>query len=113
VTSIRALVVLCLLLPLAAQAQETKTFSLALADGRLSNAPDTIRVQQGEAVELRWTSDRPMAIELHGYEIKTQVSPQVPAMMSFRANIAGRFQVHAEGSGQGHATILYVEVYPK
>ncbi len=109
----RSLVLLLVLLPLTVQAQETATFNLALADGKLVNAPDTIRVQQGDAVELRWTSDRPMAIELHGYEIKTQVSPQTPGVMSFRATIAGRFQVHAEGSSHGHATILYLEVYPK
>ena len=107
----------CLLMPATAGAAETaaatRTFDLAIANGKLAASSDVVRVEQGDAVELRWTSDMPMSIELHGYEIRAQIAPPTPAVMKFSATIAGRFQVHAEGSGHGHATVLYFEVYPK
>jgi hypothetical protein len=93
--------------------ETTRTFDLAIADGKLTAANNVVRVEQGDRVELRWTADTPMAIELHGYEIRAQIVPPAPAVITFSATIAGRFQVHAEGSGHGHATVLYVEVYPK
>jgi hypothetical protein len=93
--------------------EAARTFDLAIMEGKLAAASNVVRVEQGDAVELRWTADQPTSIELHGYEIKATIAPPAPAIMKFSATIAGRFQVHAEGSGHGHATVLYFEVYPK
>ena len=74
---------------------------------------ETLRVKRGERVELRWKSDRPIALHLHGYDIERSAAPQAPAVMAFEAKIAGRFPVseHTHGAGH-HRAILYLEVLP-
>lgn len=90
-----------------------KSFELALAGGRVAAERSTLRVKQGDKVELRWTSDRPIALHLHGYDLETKVAPQAPASMTFTASIAGRFPVteHARGAHH-HRAVLYLEVHP-
>jgi hypothetical protein len=99
----------------AAQAEQPapKLFALALVDGKVPAAQKTLRVAKGDNVVLRWTSDRPIALHLHGYDIEATVAREGSAAMTFLANIAGRFPVseHAQGPGH-HRAILYVEVHP-
>jgi FtsP/CotA-like multicopper oxidase with cupredoxin domain len=88
-------------------------FSLALVNGRATNAGDTLRVNQGDDVELRWSSDRAISLHLHGYDIETKVSPQAPSVMSFNARLAGRFPISEHRGGAGHdRPVLYLEVQP-
>jgi hypothetical protein len=101
--------------PLADVAAEpaSKAFELAIAKGRVNAAQDTVRVKKGDKVELRWTSDRRIALHLHGYDIETTVTPQAPAVMSFQARIAGRFPVSEHAHGARHERpLLYLEVHP-
>jgi hypothetical protein len=96
----------------AANAAQPKHFALSLVNGALV-APDTIRVKQGDDVELRWTSDKPMELHLHGYDIEVKVAPAAPAMMSFSAKIPGRFPIEPHGQEQGrHRAVIYLEVLP-
>ena len=101
--------------PLLAAAAEppSKAFALAIVEGRVDAAQETVRVKKGDKVELRWTSDRHIALHLHGYDIETTVTPEAPAVMSFQARIAGRFPVseHGQGSRRERA-LLYLEVLP-
>lgn len=70
-------------------------------------------MKRGERVELRWKSDRPIALHLHGYDIERNAAPQAPAVMAFEAKIAGRFPVSEHTHGPGHdRAILYLEVHP-
>ena len=88
-------------------------YELALADGRVSPERTTLRVTKGDDVVLRWTSDRVVALHLHGYDIERRVPAGGSATMRFPASIAGRFPVseHAHGGGR-ERTVLYVEVLP-
>jgi len=91
----------------------SKAFELAIAKGRVDPAQETVRVKKGDKVELRWTSDRRIALHLHGYDIETTVTPEAPAVMSFQARIAGRFPVSEHGHGSRHERpLLYLEVHP-
>jgi hypothetical protein len=97
----------------ATAAATEKAFELALVGGRLPAERATVRVTKGDKVELRWTSDRPIALHLHGYDIEVRVAPQAPARMVFSAGIAGRFPVSEHGQGRGHhRAIAYIEVHP-
>lgn len=90
-----------------------KVFELALASGRVSDRGDTIRVRRYDRVELRWSSDKPIALHLHGYDIEVSVTPPTPAVMAFAATIAGRFPVSEHRHGGGHErAVLYLEVHP-
>jgi hypothetical protein len=95
-----------------ARAQGEKVFDIALADGK-PLGEQTLRVTKGEKVVLRWKSDRPIALHLHGYDMETSVPAQGTTSMSFIASIAGRFPVseHAHGPGH-HRAVLYLEVLP-
>jgi hypothetical protein len=79
---------------------------------RARGAP-TLRLRQGETVELQWRSDRPMVLHLHGYGLEAQAGPSGPATMRWVARAAGRFPVETHGADGRHATVLYVEVHPR
>ena len=80
----------------------------------------TLRVKQGEHVELSVRSDRPVALHLHGYDIERTAEPDKPAVFSFTAKATGRFSIQsiepAAKGGKGHshgAALLYLEVLPR
>ena len=94
------------------------TFELRIERGQLPPAKRLIRVKQGDIVKLRWSSDRPIALHLHGYDIERKVEPGVVVEMSFTARATGRFPVaeHQARSGGSHthgAPIVQVEVLPR
>ena len=96
-----------------ARAQSEKVFDIALADGKVAAGQDTLRVTKGDKVVLRWKSDRPIALHLHGYDLETKVPAQGTTSTSFTANIPGRFPISEHTHGPGHhRAVLYVEVHP-
>ena len=92
---------------------EHRVLTFSIVNGAAAGSADTVKVNQGDDLEIRWSSDKPMGLHLHGYDIEVKVSPQTPAVMSFKANIPGRFPIEAHGQGSGrHPPILYLEVHP-
>src|SRR5215469_811216 len=108
------LALLTLGLPLASTAiAAERVFDLTIVHGKLTGGQDTIRVQQGDNVVMRWHSDRPIVLHLHGYEIETRVVPGVVAETRFEARATGRFPVHVHtGQAQSESVLAYLEVYP-
>jgi hypothetical protein len=102
--------------PLKSQAQETKRFDLGLKAGELPKVQRTIKVKQGDTVELRWTTDQPISLHLHGYDIEISVKPGDPTVTSLKARMAGRFSVEKlQNKKAGHhhgGKVLYLEVHP-
>jgi hypothetical protein len=102
----------------AAQAPEV-VFDLKIENGRVAPNMRLIRVRQGDAVRLRWTSDRPITLHLHGYDIETKVVPGAVADMAFTARATGRFPVeehkpNAHGAhSHGEAALVRIEVRPR
>lgn len=93
---------------------EPRVFDLQLHGGELVAAARLVRVQQGDEVTLRWTTDRPVTIHLHGYDVEQKVVPGAPVSMRLTARATGRFaiDVHAHGAS-GDRTIGYLEVHPR
>ena len=60
--------------PAATQTAEV-TFDLKIEKGRVAQSMRLIRVKQGDAVRLRWSTDRPIVLHLHGYDIEIKVEP--------------------------------------
>jgi hypothetical protein len=94
------------------------TFELRIERGHVPANMRLIRVKQGDVVKLRWSSDRSIALHLHGYDIERKIEPGVVAEMTFTARATGRFPVqeHQAASGGGHthgAPIVQVEVLPR
>jgi hypothetical protein len=102
---------------IAAQTREV-VFDLRIETGRVPAGMRLIRVRQGDAVRLRWASDRPILLHLHGYDIETRVEPGAITEMTFTARAAGRFPVeehkpNARGHSHGEAALVRIEVRPR
>jgi FtsP/CotA-like multicopper oxidase with cupredoxin domain len=102
-----------LLLSTAAGAAERR-FELAVHDGKLADAPPTLKVTQGDDVVLALTSDRDLELHLHGYSLTMKLTAGKAETWRFAVPTAGRFPlgVHGHDGGHGHATLLYLEVHP-
>ncbi len=115
-TGLLACVSLC---ALAADGPE-KIFSLAIARSAVPAAQRTLRVEKGDVVRLRVTTDAPGELHLHGYRLEVRVEPSGAAELSFAAYATGRypFEWHDVQSGdparKHHARpIATLEVRPK
>lgn len=76
---------------------------------------EAIRINKGDVIELRWTSDEPVELHLHGYDLKIDVRPDEPTAMVIEAHATGRFPITSHGwgaGGPGHDALTYLEVYP-
>jgi hypothetical protein len=94
-----------------------KRIELVISERKVQREEKTIRVTQGESIELVWQSDEAAELHLHGYDISFEVSPEGPAIVTFKAHATGRFPVTSHGfsgeQGHGHEALLYIEVYPR
>jgi len=113
------LVALLLILAGSASAAEL-TFDIRIEGGRVHDTMQLIRVHEGDTVKLRWTSDRPLTLHLHGYDIEKRVDPNVTTELNFTAYATGRFpiEIHGSGSGAGGGAhqgspMAVIEVYPR
>jgi FtsP/CotA-like multicopper oxidase with cupredoxin domain len=87
--------------------------NVEIAKGRASVPDDTLRFRQGDAVEITVTSDAPMDLHLHGYDIEASVRPGRPARFTFVAKLPGRFPIseHRQDA-RHHHSVLFIEVHP-
>jgi len=86
---------------------------LTLRGGGLPADQQVLRLRIGDEVTLRWRTDRPVTIHLHGYDIQEALSPDGPTTMSFRARATGRFPITVHGRwNEPEITLTYLEVYP-
>jgi hypothetical protein len=110
---------LCALVGRAAAQAPQVVFDLRIENGRVAPNMRLIRVKQGDVVTLRWLSDRPITLHLHGYDIETRVAPGVAARMTFTARATGRFPVEEHkpdaraGHSHGEAPLVRIEVLPR
>jgi hypothetical protein len=80
---------------------------------RPAQGAPTLRLLQGDEVDLNWNVDAAMELHLHGYKLEVRAAPGVPALMPFRARATGRFPVEIHDERGRHRTILYIEVHPR
>ncbi|WP_035728182.1 hypothetical protein [Bradyrhizobium murdochi] len=94
------------------------TFDFRIERGRITESAPVVRVKQGDVVRLRWSTDRPIVVHLHGYDIERKIEPGTVSLMEFAANATGRFPVEVHGSAgpgghsHGEAPLVRIEVYP-
>ena len=71
---------------------------------------EKLRVDQGETVRFRARSDEAEEIHVHGYDLTTDVDAGQTATMSFKADLAGIFEIEFEHAGE---EIAQLRVDPK
>ena len=68
-----------------------RTIAVSIEGGEMS--PAEISVNEDDSVTLRVSSDRPMELHLHGYDVEQEVGPGQKASLRFRADLTGRFEI--------------------
>jgi len=91
---------------------EPRLFELTLRNGQLPESQRLLRVRQGDEVTLKWTTDRPFAVHLHGYDLEATLVPQTPVELRFTARATGRFPLEIHGPGT-ERTVGHLEVHPR
>ena len=88
-------IVLTALLAAACEDREPQdlSFSMSIEAGHLVGDESTLTVYQHDTITIDWTSDLPLLVHLHGYNIETQLDPGVTAQMSLVADATGRYDI--------------------
>ena len=94
------------------------TYALNIVNGRVPDNMRLIRVKQDDVVKLEWSTDKPMTVHLHGYDIEQELKPGTVTQMTFTARATGRFTIEPHigktpSGGRAHGDVLVtIEVYP-
>jgi plastocyanin len=89
--------------PSADEARE-RIYEVKIKDGVMS--PAEISVEEGDQVMLRWTSNIPVEVHLHGYDLEEEVSPGEETDLSFEANLTGGFEIEEHETETQLGTLL-------
>ena len=86
-------------------ATEVRAIEVALAGGQVQGGRRTERVELGEEVRIRATSDVAEELHVHTYDRRVELQPSQPAEVVFTADIPGRHEVEFEKSGRQALTL--------
>jgi Cupredoxin-like domain len=67
------------------------TFDLAVREGAMT--PDEVEVEEGDHLRLRLTSEEPLQVHIHDYDLQRELAPGKPVTLSFEADLTGRFEI--------------------
>jgi hypothetical protein len=70
---------------------QERVYDVAIENGAMS--PAEVSVEEGDQVTLLLTSDSPVEVHLHGYDLEEEVLPGEETVLSFEAEITGRFGI--------------------
>ena len=70
---------------------EERTFDVSITGDEMD--PGEVSVTEGDRVTLRLTSEEPVEVHLHGYDLEEEVEPGEPTEVSFDADLTGRFEI--------------------
>jgi len=111
------LILSCLLVQaVVAQDASQRAIEVRIENRQVVAPGEAIRITEGDVIELVWTSDEPVELHLHGYDLEIQVRPDKPTTMIIEAYATGRFPITSHGwgeGGHGHDALTYLEVYPR
>ena len=85
-------------------APQARTIELTVRDGTM--APADITVREGDRVTFTITSDRPVALHVHGYDLEQDVRPGESATLTFEATLTGRFEIEDEQTERTLGTLV-------
>jgi hypothetical protein len=93
---------------------EERVFELAIHSDAPSAEPAVLTARQNDQVVVRLSSDKPLQVHLHGYDIEKDVVPNVVTPLRFTATATGRFpiEIHSKGPAK-QRPLAYLEVQPR
>ena len=76
------------------------TLEVSVVAGKPDGGVQHLTVDKGDEVTVRVTSDGVEdEVHVHGYDLMQDVAPGAPAEITFKADIAGRFEIELEDAG--------------
>jgi hypothetical protein len=98
-----------------------KTFELTIVRGTVPAPQRLLKVDKGDALKLRITSDAPGELHLHGYRLAAKPAPGHPVELKFTAYATGRYPFEWHAAGEASTTgahrrgppLATLEVQPK
>jgi heme/copper-type cytochrome/quinol oxidase subunit 2 len=81
-----------------AGAPRDRSIDVSIEGGEMS--PAEISVNEGDRVTLRFSSEEPMELHLHGYDVEQEIEPGQEAELRFEADLTGRFEIEDHESGR-------------
>jgi len=93
---------------------EDRVFELEIHSERPTAQPPVLAVHQNDQVVVRVSSDKPLQVHLHGYDIESDVVPNVVTSLRFTATATGRFpiEIHSREPLK-QRPLAYLEVRPR
>jgi hypothetical protein len=93
---------------------EDRVFELEVHAEGPTAKPPVLTVHQNDQVVVRVSSDKPVQVHLHGYDIERDVAPNLVTSLSFTATATGRFpiEIHSRGPLK-QRPLAYLEVRPR
>jgi hypothetical protein len=92
---------------------EDHVFALEIHSDGPTAKSQVLEVHQNDQVVIRVSSDKPVQVHLHGYDIESDVVPNVVTSMRFTATATGRFpiEIHSKEPLE-QRPLAYLEVRP-
>jgi hypothetical protein len=72
-------------------APRERAFDVSVRGGEMS--PNEISVNKGDSVTLQVSSDQPIELHIHGYDVEQKVESGREAELQFEADLTGRFEI--------------------
>jgi len=93
---------------------EDRVFALEIHSEGPTAKPQVLAVRQNDQVVVRVSSDKPVQVHLHGYDIESNVVPNVVTSLRFTATATGRFpiEIHSKEPSK-QRPLAYLEVRPR
>jgi len=93
---------------------EDRVFELEIHSEGPTSKPTVLAVRQNDRVVLLVSSDKPVQVHLHGYDIESNVVPNVVTSLRFTATATGRFpiEIHSREPLK-QRPLAYLEVRPQ
>ena len=85
--------------PVAPTTPAAQRIAVTVSGGQVTGDTGRVPVAAGERVTLVVTSDVADELHLHGYDLRTALTPGTPAELSFEATVPGVFEVELHDAG--------------
>lgn len=83
---------------------QERVYDVAIEGGAMN--PAEISAEEGNFVTLRLTSESPVEVHMHGYDLEGDVLPGEETELSFEADASGRFDIEDHETEAQLGTLL-------
>ena len=83
---------------------QERVYDVAIEGGAMN--PAEISAEEGNFVTLRLTSESPVEVHMHGYDLEGDVLPGEETELSFEADVSGRFDIEDHETEAQLGTLL-------